>query len=82
MRSDEPAHVEHCIGGRPRCTDARAGSIVRRADQQRRTNEEYWQVYFDTNRAIRETFATAGYPAPEQLVAGAERVRLPTREEE
>ena len=31
-------------------------------------NEHYWQVYFDTNRAIRETFATAGYPAPEQLV--------------
>jgi small conductance mechanosensitive channel len=30
--------------------------------------EAYWQVYFDTNRAIRETFATAGYPAPEQLV--------------
>jgi len=32
------------------------------------SNEHYWQVYFDTNRAIRETFATAGYPAPEQLV--------------
>jgi len=31
-------------------------------------NEHYWQVYFDANRAIRETFATAGYPAPEQLV--------------
>ena len=31
-------------------------------------NENYWQVYFDTNRAIRETFAGAGYPAPEQLV--------------
>jgi len=26
------------------------------------------RVYFDTNRAVRETFATAGYPAPEQLV--------------
>ena len=25
----------------------------------------YWQVYFATNRVIRETFATAGYPAPE-----------------
>ena len=25
----------------------------------------YWQVYFDTNRAIRETFGAAGYPAPE-----------------
>jgi hypothetical protein len=31
-------------------------------------NEDYWQVYFDTNRAIGETFAGAGYPAPEQLV--------------
>jgi len=31
-------------------------------------NVNYWQVYFDTNRAIRETFAAAGYPAPEQLV--------------
>jgi small conductance mechanosensitive channel len=32
------------------------------------SNADYWQVYFDTNRAIRETFSTAGYPAPEQLV--------------
>jgi small conductance mechanosensitive channel len=31
-------------------------------------NDAYWQVYFDTNRAIRETFAAARYPAPEQLV--------------
>jgi hypothetical protein len=31
-------------------------------------NDSYWQVYFDTNRAIRETFAAAGYSAPEQLV--------------
>src|SRR5262245_830684 len=31
-------------------------------------NDHYWQVYFDTNRAIRDTFSTAGYPAPEQLV--------------
>src|SRR5690242_11270575 len=27
--------------------------------------QHYWQVYFDTNRVIRETFATAGYPVPE-----------------
>jgi small conductance mechanosensitive channel len=27
-------------------------------------NEHYWQVYFDTNRAIAEAFGTAGYPAP------------------
>jgi hypothetical protein len=26
-------------------------------------------VYFEANRAIRETFAGAGYPAPEQVVA-------------
>jgi small conductance mechanosensitive channel len=25
----------------------------------------HWQVYFDTNRAIRETFGAAGYPAAE-----------------
>ena len=28
------------------------------------TNEHYWQVYFDTNRAIAEAFGTAGYPVP------------------
>jgi small conductance mechanosensitive channel len=27
-------------------------------------NDHYWQVYFDTNRAIRETFGEAGFPAP------------------
>jgi len=27
--------------------------------------DHYWQVYFDTNRTIRETFGVAGYPAPE-----------------
>jgi small conductance mechanosensitive channel len=25
----------------------------------------YWQVYFDANRAMRETFGAAGYPIPE-----------------
>lgn len=29
-------------------------------------NRDYWQVYFDTNKAIRETFGEAGYPTPEQ----------------
>ena len=29
-------------------------------------NEHYWQVYFDTNRMIRESFGDAGFPAPEQ----------------
>ncbi|HEU0121524.1 MAG TPA: mechanosensitive ion channel family protein [Bryobacteraceae bacterium] len=28
----------------------------------------YWQVYFDMNRLIRETFGAAGYPAPEQQI--------------
>ena len=32
-------------------------------------NRHYWQVYFDTNRAIRETFGQAGFPAPEQHFA-------------
>jgi small conductance mechanosensitive channel len=29
-------------------------------------NDNYWQVYFDTNKAIRETFIEAGYPIPEE----------------
>ncbi|MBE9006582.1 mechanosensitive ion channel family protein [Fortiea sp. LEGE XX443] len=32
-------------------------------------NDHYWQVYFDTNKAIRETFGEAGYPIPEQRYA-------------
>jgi len=28
--------------------------------------DHYWQVYFDTNRAIVSTFGAAGYPVPEQ----------------
>jgi len=28
--------------------------------------DHYWQVYFDTNRVIRETCGAAGYPVPEQ----------------
>jgi small conductance mechanosensitive channel len=27
-------------------------------------NQHYWQVYFDTNRLIRESFGEAGFPAP------------------
>ena len=27
---------------------------------------DYWQVYFDTNKVIRESFGEAGYPVPEQ----------------
>lgn len=29
-------------------------------------NDNYWQVYFDTNQLIAKTFAEAGYPVPEQ----------------
>ena len=29
-------------------------------------NEHYWQVYFDTNRVIRESFGAAGFPVPVQ----------------
>ena len=32
------------------------------------SNAHYWQVYFDTNRIIRETFSAARYPVPEQHV--------------
>ena len=32
-------------------------------------NAHYWQVYFDTNRIIRDTGANAGLPAPEQHFA-------------
>jgi small conductance mechanosensitive channel len=28
------------------------------------SNDHYWQVYFDTNRMIRESFGEAGFPAP------------------
>jgi small conductance mechanosensitive channel len=41
-------------------------------------NERYWQVYFDTNRLIQDTFAHAGFPVPEQhyLVRRSEDLRL------
>jgi len=32
-------------------------------------NAHYWQVYFDTNEAIRRTFAGAAYPIPEAHIA-------------
>jgi len=32
-------------------------------------NAHYWQVYFDTNRTIREAFGDAGYPVPDQHLA-------------
>lgn len=30
--------------------------------------DNYWQVYFDTNRLIRESFTAAGYPAARKIV--------------
>ncbi len=41
-------------------------------------NQHYWQVYFDTNRLIRDIFAHAGFPVPEQHYAlrGPEDFRL------
>jgi len=42
------------------------------------SNQHYWQVYFDTNRLIHDTFAHAGFPVPEQhyAVRGPEDLRL------
>ena len=31
-------------------------------------NAHYWQVYFDTNRVIRESFSESGFPVPQQHV--------------
>lgn len=41
-------------------------------------NTHYWQVYFDTNRLIRDTFARAGFPVPDQhySVRGGDELRL------
>jgi small conductance mechanosensitive channel len=41
-------------------------------------NQHYWQVYFDSNRLIRETFTRAGFPVPEQHYAfrGGEELKL------
>jgi small conductance mechanosensitive channel len=41
-------------------------------------NRHYWQVYFDTNRLIRDTFTRAGFPVPEQHYAlrGGEELKL------
>jgi small conductance mechanosensitive channel len=37
-------------------------------------NDHYWQVYFDTNRLIRESFGEAGFAAPEQHLVLRNRV--------
>jgi len=41
-------------------------------------NAHYWQVYFDTNRLIRDTFAHAGFPVPEEhySLRGGDEMRL------
>lgn len=41
-------------------------------------NQHYWQVYFDTNGLILDTFTRAGFPIPEQHYAlrGGEELRL------
>jgi small conductance mechanosensitive channel len=41
-------------------------------------NQHYWQVYFDTNRLIRDTFTHAGFPVPEQhySLRGAQEIGL------
>ena len=41
-------------------------------------NQHYWQVYFDTNRLIRESFGEAGFPAamPAYAVSGTMPVPL------
>jgi len=41
-------------------------------------NAHYWQVYFDTNRLIHDTFAHAGFPVPElhYAVRGPDDLRL------
>ena len=36
-------------------------------------SDNYWQVYFDGNRIIRESFAAAGFPAPETQVVVTQR---------
>ncbi len=38
-------------------------------------NQFYWQVYFDTNKAIRTTFGAAGYPVAQMHVAVQQTAR-------
>ena len=41
--------------------------------------DHYWQVYFDTNRTIRDTFGAAGYRHPRRTYSCAGRQLDPTR---
>ena len=45
-------------------------------------NDHYWQVYFDTNRTIRESFGAAGFaaPMPAQLVVMQNAPAVPLTE--
>jgi small conductance mechanosensitive channel len=36
-------------------------------------NDHYWQVYFDTHKAVVATFGAAGYPVPETPIAPRNR---------
>ena len=44
-------------------------------------NQYYWQVYFDTNRLIRESFTGAGYSVPEQhyVIRDGAQSKMPLR---
>ncbi|WP_431273865.1 mechanosensitive ion channel family protein [Variovorax ureilyticus] len=41
--------------------------------------DHYWQVYFDTHRAIVETFGAAGYPTPETPMVQRHLTQPPAR---
>ena len=46
-------------------------------------NKDYWQVYFDTNKLIKDSFTTAGFAVPEQhymvRTAAAANLQRPIR---
>lgn len=42
-------------------------------------NDSYWQVYFDTNRVIRETLGANGFPVPTEHIAFSGTQTPPTR---
>jgi small conductance mechanosensitive channel len=39
------------------------------AVRQHCAQQDYWQIYFDTNRFIRESFGGTGFPVPEEQLA-------------
>ena len=66
----DPERADHAGAGRrrPAVHAGRPGLCVRPYC----SNDNYWQVYFDTNRVIRESFDEAGFPAavPAYAVTG------------